>query len=187
MFVFVFSKTLPPLDTLQRFLLTRGTHSRSMSDGRFLGTSSKPFLEQSAVAWSQEHSHGHLTLSVRSFRSSPRAPGPRAATTSRHRTRAYMTAARTVRRAAGVAESSPEKRATAGGWIATDGGSGFDASPITLASKVRVARRRPTASSPHCPRSMCRGGSGGYANSYDGTTTEKKSTHTHTQTHVKTR
>lgn len=66
------------------------TYSLSMSDGRFLGTSSNPLREQSAEVWSQVHSHGHLALSVRSFRSSPRAPGPRA-TINEHRTTNALT------------------------------------------------------------------------------------------------
>lgn len=65
----------------------RCTHSLSMSEGRFLGTSSRPFLVQSAVVLSQEHSHGHLTSSVRPFKSSARAPGPRAVIINKHRTR----------------------------------------------------------------------------------------------------
>lgn len=54
------------------------TYSLSISEGRFLGTSSRPFLEQSAELWSHAHSQGHLAFSIRSFRSSPRTPGSRA-------------------------------------------------------------------------------------------------------------
>lgn len=88
-----------------------------MSVGRFLGTSSRPFREQSAVVWSQEHSHGHRTSSVRSFRSpSARAPVPRARTTiNRHRTPdAFMAAVRVA--VCGDRRRTEEDRSKRNGW-----------------------------------------------------------------------